>query len=170
MVRIRVVVLACGLAACGRVGFDVADDAEVRAADATVDAAVIEVPDLVARYPMDGLGAGTVPANLAAYAGSCTMCPVVVADGARDGAYRFDGTQWLDLPAISETFVGTAPFTITLWIRTTEINTDRGVVAQPARLFSLQLDVIGANRDVLRAQILGEDAADLAVADDADAP
>jgi len=90
------------------------------------------VPDLVARYPMDALGGGTVPANLVAYAGNCTMCPAMIADGAHDGAYRFDGTQWFDLPAISETFVGAAPFTITLWIRTIESNTDRGVVAQPS--------------------------------------
>ena len=42
--------------------------------------------------------------------------------------------------------------------------------AKAACLIAAQLDVVGGDLDVLLAQVLGEDAADFAIADEADVP
>jgi len=46
----------------------------------------------------------------------------------------------------------------------------RGVLSQRAGLIAAELGVKGADADLLLAQVLGEDAADLAVADETDMP
>ena len=46
----------------------------------------------------------------------------------------------------------------------------RGVIAQRAGLIAIELEIVGADLHVLLAQVFGQDAADFAVADEADVP
>ncbi len=44
------------------------------------------------------------------------------------------------------------------------------MIAQRSSLFAIELDIVGTDLDVLLAQVLGQDAADLAVADETHVP
>jgi concanavalin A-like lectin/glucanase superfamily protein len=106
------------LAACGRLDFDPVPDG---------------ITGLVARYPMDDdPSSGTCAATDPSLDGTCTACPSPTA-GKIAGAYSFDGTgPMCTLPAISTTFAGAAPFTITAWIRTMPVTSIHPtIVAKP---------------------------------------
>jgi hypothetical protein len=137
----RVVVLVSLLAACGRVSFEPREDA---ASDA-IDSDGIDAPsDRVVIYPMDTLTGGIAPATAGGYDGTCAMCPSVVASP-HGGAYSFDGSTSIALPAISSGFVSTAPFTISIWIRPQrDLAIDRTLLAKPYSVTAGDQNVLGA--------------------------
>lgn len=110
--RFAAVVVVAAAAACGRIGFD-------NRGDGTMDnSADSGLAGLVVRYPMDDdPSMGVVNSSLASANGTCTACPFSTIGHDTSGGYAFDGTQFIALPQSIAAFVGSAPHTVTAWVR-----------------------------------------------------
>jgi hypothetical protein len=120
--------LLVSLAACGRFGVD-------RAADADASDAPGPLPDIV-YYNMDDDPQNGVLANdrrLDAKCADTDTCPYMVPGKVGNGAYRFSGSQYIELPLESSYLADTSPYSCTVWIRpgSNGSNGGGGLVAKP---------------------------------------
>lgn len=120
---------------CGRSGFDSRDDAAPPPDVATPDATTGPV---VAYAMDDDPSTGRITSSSSEFDGTCTRCPTQTA-GRLGNAYAFDGSAEVRLPAPAGALLGTAPYTVSMWLNATTMpQTSIGVVI--AKPFSATSD------------------------------
>ncbi len=135
----RQLVGLCLLAGCGRYGFGWSDDpsrdassvGDSRLDDGALDDGALGDGSVTSaiRYRMDNdPSTGSIPATMAAYSATCTLCPTAAA-GHLGGAYHFDGNQRFFLP--NNTLVGIEPYTVAVRVFAATTATNMSAVSKP---------------------------------------
>ncbi len=123
----RAILLAVGLAACGRIDFDL----RATDVDSGVDGVDAALPsDLVAYYRMEPLGGAAILVDSTGHHhdAQCTSCPTTVM-GRIDQALAFDGEMSLGVVPSTPDLELRAGFTVAGWVKLDVTPVDRACVA-----------------------------------------